>query len=294
MRSNMPADKGFTLIELLVVIAIIAILAAILFPVFAQAKEAAKRTSCLSNTKELGTAFLMYVNDYDDTNMNMGSGDYTNRLYPYVKNDGVFLCPDRTDQDAVEAVNGVTNTPRSVGYGYNWGPIQRRGGGMLLGQQPDPNNPGGSYIPGINQSAIVATAQMAVFVDTYDTPRITGDFTFLLCTWGGASNSQLRHNGNFNVAFADGHGKLVKMVAGRTPGAEGGMFAIPANMTQQAAWWCSDPTQTFDGSPATGNSASDDGVTGIPLMQCGQYGPYIAANFPPCANSGSTNCMLSN
>jgi prepilin-type N-terminal cleavage/methylation domain-containing protein len=59
--------KAFTLIELLVVIAIIAILAAILFPVFAQAKEAAKKTSCLSNAKLLGTATLIYVNDYDDT-----------------------------------------------------------------------------------------------------------------------------------------------------------------------------------------------------------------------------------
>src|SRR5689334_4870314 len=60
-------NKGFTLIELLVVIAIIAILAAILFPVFAQAREKARQTSCLSNEKQLGTAFLMYVQDYDET-----------------------------------------------------------------------------------------------------------------------------------------------------------------------------------------------------------------------------------
>src|SRR5258708_2259929 len=59
--------KAFTLIELLVVIAIIAILAAILFPVFAQAKEAAKKTSCLSNQKQVALAAMMYVGDYDDT-----------------------------------------------------------------------------------------------------------------------------------------------------------------------------------------------------------------------------------
>src|ERR1041384_7574575 len=59
-------QDGFTLIELLVVIAIIAILAAILFPVFAQAREKARQTSCLSNTKQIGTAFMMYIQDYDE------------------------------------------------------------------------------------------------------------------------------------------------------------------------------------------------------------------------------------
>jgi prepilin-type N-terminal cleavage/methylation domain-containing protein len=58
---------GFTLIELLVVIAIIAILAAILFPVFAQAREKARQTTCVSNLKQIGTAFMMYVQDYDET-----------------------------------------------------------------------------------------------------------------------------------------------------------------------------------------------------------------------------------
>jgi len=122
--------RGFTLIELLVVIAIIAILAAILFPVFAQAKEAAKRTSCLSNLNQLGKASMMYMSDYDDSyyphrfncrdssnafatcpayvgtggvllpEAQMLTGGALDRYYwvyiiqPYTKNYNVFKCPD--------------------------------------------------------------------------------------------------------------------------------------------------------------------------------------------------------
>ncbi|MBC7807537.1 MAG: prepilin-type N-terminal cleavage/methylation domain-containing protein, partial [Akkermansiaceae bacterium] len=66
-RNQGRVKSGFTLIELLVVIAIIAILAAILFPVFAQAREKARQISCLSNQKQIGIAMMMYVQDYDET-----------------------------------------------------------------------------------------------------------------------------------------------------------------------------------------------------------------------------------
>src|SRR5471030_504935 len=106
--------KAFTLIELLVVIAIIAILAAILFPVFAQAKEAAKKTSCLSNLKQIGLAARMYENDFDDTIPLAGYENFTTNapttwmflVDPYVKSGypdsttlesghgfGVYQCP---------------------------------------------------------------------------------------------------------------------------------------------------------------------------------------------------------
>ena len=91
--------KGFTLIELLVVIAIIAILAAILFPVFAQAREKARAIACLSNTKQLALAAIQYEQDYDEKTASgvndhgLGSG-WAGQLYTYTKSTAVYLCPD--------------------------------------------------------------------------------------------------------------------------------------------------------------------------------------------------------
>lgn len=114
--------KAFTLIELLVVIAIIAILAAILFPVFAQAKESAKKTVCLSNQKQLGLALIMYAGDYDDNLIytNWICGTYLGSpwptppdlLYPYSKNAGIWSCPD------FPAGYWAFNQPYLAGYPY--------------------------------------------------------------------------------------------------------------------------------------------------------------------------------
>ncbi len=106
--------QGFTLIELLVVIAIIALLAAILFPVFAKAREKARQTTCLSNMKQLGVAVTMYTQDYDETQMgyvNSSSNYWPQELSPYVKARAVWLCPDFSQ--------GLGTSLNSSTYGVN-------------------------------------------------------------------------------------------------------------------------------------------------------------------------------
>ncbi len=86
---------GFTLIELLVVIAIIAILAAILFPVFAQARESARKTQCLSNMRQIGTAIAQYTQEYDERYPSCDFGAYLVLVQPFIKNFDVWRCPSR-------------------------------------------------------------------------------------------------------------------------------------------------------------------------------------------------------
>ena len=118
----MKRNHGFTLIELLVVIAIIAILAAILFPVFAKAREKARQISCASNLKQLALGLLQYNQDNDEampTTNTIWGGGWTGEIYPYVKSAGVYACPD----DSTDPTNGSAPpagvTYARVSYGLN-------------------------------------------------------------------------------------------------------------------------------------------------------------------------------
>lgn len=103
MKPMFTSRKAFTLIELLVVIAIIAILAAILFPVFAQAREKARQTSCLSNGRQIGVAFLMYTQDYDEylplTTYPVVANSWTDQVQPYIKSRQILRCPSDQSQN---------------------------------------------------------------------------------------------------------------------------------------------------------------------------------------------------
>jgi len=169
---------GFTLIELLVVIAIIAILAAILFPVFAQAREQARKISCISNAKQWGTGIMMYVQDYDETmvmSANYGTplrrdDNSVYRTYqpwpalvqPYVKNKQLGICPDMTDS---LPTSGNNRSLLYCSYGLNYGYL-----GNYVGA--DPGSGDNFWTPitlaGINRAAntiLIADAQAPNWAD---------------------------------------------------------------------------------------------------------------------------------
>ncbi len=243
MRRN-----AFTLIELLVVIAIIAILAAILFPVFAQAREKARAISCLSNLKQTGLSYAMYTQDYDETTPLQKAYGTQNQywfvlLQPYVKSWPLFFCPDRTTVRANK--NPSSSYPpetnfRYLGYGYNDGWISDSGYGLTK-QMADGSR------PGIAIASIQAPSDCVAYGDTYDTAGYSTAMDNVFTGPDGPNNSKsIRHNQALNYCFVDGHAHTIRMQAGTYNGFDQTVpIARPASETD-ALKWCSDPDQISD------------------------------------------------
>jgi prepilin-type N-terminal cleavage/methylation domain-containing protein/prepilin-type processing-associated H-X9-DG protein len=232
--------RGFTLIELLVVIAIIAILAAILFPVFARAREKARQTSCLSNLKQLDLGFQMYVTDYDevvpqteDWGTNGGS-TYTvpDQFAPYVKNAQIWVCPSGSYTIPWSSTPPGGSTWWStilgnIGYGYNWR-IGRVGwrAPMSLGRMKTPTE---TMILGDAMNLDLCwNAYRVAYSGVCGWETGAGGCDYNL--WPNDDNT--RHNGGSNLAFADGHAKwmnggAILQAAGASPASTGGDCALP-------------------------------------------------------------------
>lgn len=205
--------RGFTLIELLVVIAIIAILAAILFPVFAKAREAGRKASCTSNLKQIMTGMLMYTQDYDEkypagkSNCSHGPFDswmqtpgsgvddfhmqaffYAYMIQPYVKNTGLFHCPSAPDNNWKDwfSGGGAPNFMRNAGFktmDYEW-----KLSDALAARC------------GYSSASYQVPANMAMVFENWNSGAPHD-----------GSREEARHvTSSINVAFADGHVKYMR------------------------------------------------------------------------------------
>ncbi len=203
---NTKRKKGFTLIELLVVIAIIAILAAILFPVFAQARENARRTGCLSNQKQIGMGLVQYIQDYDEklplyryfTNTTPSIIGWAQVIYPYIKSTQAFVCPNAVKISTVPSFgaqdityyNPLTYTSGS--YGYNYYYLTMGGSDTVAKSLAALQNPA--------QTIVTAEPNGSITAIVVYPPQFPANW----------SNMATRHFDGNVVTFLDGHAKWYK------------------------------------------------------------------------------------
>lgn len=212
--------RAFTLIELLVVIAIIAILAAILFPVFAQAREAARKTSCASNLNQIGKGAMMYTQDYDETlipsylEYRLAAAEpyywagWADLVQPYVKNIDLLRCPSANFQ----AQRARSDDAWYMAYAINW----RLGGenGGSLGGGNDVRQMAGLAFPASTiwfMDASAACNDNCRQADLGGWPEAwTHPASANSRAWDGVNGYAARHQGGANYTFADGHVKFLK------------------------------------------------------------------------------------
>jgi prepilin-type N-terminal cleavage/methylation domain-containing protein/prepilin-type processing-associated H-X9-DG protein len=236
--------KAFTLIELLVVIAIIAILAAILFPVFAQARDKARSAACLSNTKQLALGVIQYSQDYDELLPVAGynaqcRGRWQWQIYPYVKNQQVFTCPNISQRPWVATTNNNFTCPNSGQTGLVVGQNDKGGYGWNYGLQADNGNGASSLdsAPGYSLASIAKHADTVIIGETGFVQNVAAGSGWAMLAWDprtpGSNTAtqpglfaQGRHSteqtvtmqglpvpviGRLNCVFLDGHAKNLSL-----------------------------------------------------------------------------------
>jgi prepilin-type N-terminal cleavage/methylation domain-containing protein/prepilin-type processing-associated H-X9-DG protein len=230
----MKRRQAFTLIELLVVIAIIAILAALLFPVFARARAAAYKASCTSNLRQLAMGFTQYFQDYDETFPPNGVRHITGldaldklwirQIQPYVKNNGVLHCPadnvtnaQRTFSDALPGEQNRPGLP-ALSYGANWDMMSAATFGepeariaavaypaltLLVSDCTEPWAFGPVYVDTDYQGCTDSKGVRWSHIAYANGPPVAVSFT--VCHGGRSGMGHERHGDGSNIAYMDGH-----------------------------------------------------------------------------------------
>ena len=236
VRASKP--KAFTLIELLVVIAIIAILAAILFPVFARARENARRASCQSNLKQIGLSIMQYTQDYDEklpfACWADGSYPWHFTVQPYTKSWQVFTCPSYTKTPTVTNAAAASASYMCNGGGSYSGTTGASGFGGQRPMERAPENAGGYQTSGGAALAqLVSTAQTILVLD--QAGGSGNPDLYKVANLDGTDSNLQNHLTTTNFLFADGHVKSLKP-----------LNTIAGGVNE----WTVDPTNTTNAAPA--------------------------------------------